>query len=228
MTRETPPVPPAAPGRAPRRWLDPIDRFSEALFGIIMVLTFTSSLSAAQGGREEMREILLGAVSCNLAWGIVDAVMYLLAQSSERGRQVRALRRIREAADPQESRRLFEDALPDLVRDVLRPEEVEDLRRRVAASAHDPAERRLSAADFAGAGAVFLLVVLSAVPLILPFVLMDEPRTAIRVSNGIAMALLFLGGWNLARVSGGRPLRAGLTMVAVGLALVAVTVALGG
>jgi len=34
----------------PARVLDPIDRVSEVLFGLIMVLTFTGSLSVAEAG----------------------------------------------------------------------------------------------------------------------------------------------------------------------------------
>ena len=58
--------------------LDPVERLSEVLFGLIMVLSFTCSISAANSGREEVREVVIGAVGCNLAWGIVDAVMYLI------------------------------------------------------------------------------------------------------------------------------------------------------
>src|SRR3954468_9810290 len=70
-------------GRA-RRALDPIDRFSEILFGTIMVLTFTCSISVAESGREEIRTMLFASIGCNLAWGIVDGVMYLLTRMSER------------------------------------------------------------------------------------------------------------------------------------------------
>ena len=52
--------------------LDPIERISEVLFGLIMVLTFTGSLSVAEAGREDVRVMLLGALGCNLAWGIID------------------------------------------------------------------------------------------------------------------------------------------------------------
>jgi VIT1/CCC1 family predicted Fe2+/Mn2+ transporter len=41
-----------------RRVLEPVDRVSEILFGLIMVLTFTGALSVAEAGREEVREML--------------------------------------------------------------------------------------------------------------------------------------------------------------------------
>lgn len=40
-----------------------------------MVLTFTGTLSAATAGREDVRIMLLAAIGCNAAWGIVDGVM---------------------------------------------------------------------------------------------------------------------------------------------------------
>lgn len=68
-----------------RRVLEPVERLSEVLFGLIMVLTFTGSLSLAAAGREAARTMLIGALGCNLAWGIIDATMYLMSRLSERG-----------------------------------------------------------------------------------------------------------------------------------------------
>ena len=51
-----------------RRVLDPAERISEVLFGLIMVLTFTGSLSIAEAGREDIRAMLIGALVCNIAW----------------------------------------------------------------------------------------------------------------------------------------------------------------
>ena len=56
------------------RALNPIDRISEVLFGLIMVRTFTGSLSIAEAGREDTRTMLVGALGCNLAWGIIDGM----------------------------------------------------------------------------------------------------------------------------------------------------------
>src|SRR5947208_14367912 len=82
-----------------KRVLDPHDRVSEVLFGLIMVLTFTGSLSVSEAGREDVRTMLIGAVGCNLAWGVIDAVLYLMARLAERGNGVRGLRAVRGDAD---------------------------------------------------------------------------------------------------------------------------------
>jgi len=69
-----------------RRVLDPIERISEVLFGLIMVLTFTGSLGIATAGRQEVRTMLIKALGCNLAWGIIDAVLYLMGCLADKGR----------------------------------------------------------------------------------------------------------------------------------------------
>ena len=69
-----------------RRLLDPVDRISEILFGLIMAVTIVGSLSIATAGRNDVRTVLWGALGCNLAWGLVDAVMYLVRMATERAR----------------------------------------------------------------------------------------------------------------------------------------------
>ena len=79
-------------GEERKRLLDPVDRISEILFGLIMAVTIVGSLSVATAGRGDVREILAAALGCNLAWGLVDAVMYLVRAATERTRR-RALAR---------------------------------------------------------------------------------------------------------------------------------------
>ena len=71
-----------------KRVLEPIERISEVLFGLIMVLTFTGSLSVAEAGRDDVRTMLIGALGCNLAWGIIDGVLYLMGCLAEKGRDL--------------------------------------------------------------------------------------------------------------------------------------------
>src|SRR5215204_5800644 len=85
------------PPTAPKRPLEPIDRVSEVLFGLIMVLTFTGSLSVAEAGHEDVRTMLIGALGCNLAWGVIDAVLYLMGCLSERAQGIRTVLAVRKA-----------------------------------------------------------------------------------------------------------------------------------
>src|SRR3954449_2523303 len=87
------------------RVLEPIERISEVLFGLIMVLTFTGSLSAAESGRAEVRTMLFGALGCNLAWGLIDAIMYLMGCLAERYGGLRTIWAIRRAKTVEEADR---------------------------------------------------------------------------------------------------------------------------
>src|SRR3974377_2388913 len=67
----------SAPSPARQRLLDPIERSSEVLFGLIMVLTFTGSLRASGLDHDDVHRMMLAALGCNLAWGIIHAVFSL-------------------------------------------------------------------------------------------------------------------------------------------------------
>jgi hypothetical protein len=211
-----------------RRALDPIDRLSEVLFGLIMVLTFTGSLSVYEAGREDVRTMLLGALGCNLAWGLIDAVFYLMGCLAEKGRDLANLRAVRGAADPGQAARLIADALPATVASVMEPKELEAVRLRLLALPKPPESAGLDGDDVRGAVSVFLWVVLSTFPVVIPFILMRDPVPALRVSNAIAVVLLFVAGYVFGRLTGRHPAWVGAGMVVVGSLLVGLTMALGG
>jgi len=210
-----------------RRILDPVERTSEILFGLIMVLTFTGSISVAEAGDAEMREVLVGAVGCNFAWGIVDAVMYLMTNFTERARGLKTLEAVRGAVGADRAHQLIRAALPAAVASVLTDAEIESVRQRLD-HVDVPPEARLNGRDFAGAFGVFLLVFLSTFPVVIPFLIMRDVHSALRTSNLTAAALLFATGWMLGRYAGRGGFRSGFETLAIAIVLVALTMALGG
>src|SRR6188508_2100425 len=114
-------TPESSPERSSLRVLEPIERISEVLFGLIMVLTFTGSISAAEAGHAEVRTMLFGALGCNLAWGLIDGIMYLMACLTERAQDIRTVLAVRNATSPEAARRVIADALPPVVASVLQP-----------------------------------------------------------------------------------------------------------
>src|SRR5512139_112158 len=116
-----------------QRVLDPVSRISEIIFGVLMALSFTGALNAATAGREEVRTMLLTALGCNLAWGLVDAVMYLMATLTGRARNLTLLRRVRGAVDPQAAHASIAEALPGRLGEAIGAGGLEDMRRRLAA-----------------------------------------------------------------------------------------------
>lgn len=207
--------------------LDPVDRSMEALFGLIMVLTFTGSLSVLNAGEQDVREMLVGAVGCNLAWGIIDACFYLMGVLSERGRTLQRVRRLRASGDPKMIAEVFSEALPE-VTELMTSAERSSLRDRIAQLPEPPRHAKLNWPDVKGAIGVFLWVFLITFPVALPFVFIQDPLIALRVSNGIAIVLLFFIGRRLARYAGFRVWTTSLFMVLFGLLMVAITIALGG
>lgn len=151
------------------RLLEPMERISEVLFGLIMVLTFTCSFSVAAAGREEVRRMLIGALGCNLAWGIIDGVFYLMGNFSVQGRGILQLRAVRRFADPSEAHRVIACALPPLVASVLSPAELEVIRQKLNQLPVPPVRPHLSRDDGLGALYVFLIVFVYALPVVLPF-----------------------------------------------------------
>src|SRR6187399_2891166 len=125
--------------KSSKRVLEPVERVSEVLFGLIMVLTFTSSLSVAEAGREGIRTMLIGALGCNLVWGIIDGVLYLMGCFAEKSRNLQTHHAVRKEADPQKAHRLIAAALPPLVASVLQPEELEKMRQRLQQQPEPPA-----------------------------------------------------------------------------------------
>lgn len=213
---------------SPRRVLDPVDRVAEVLFGLIMVLTFTGSLSVAEAGRDDVRAMLVGALGCNLAWGIIDAILYLMGCLAERSRQLMTFRAVRAAKSPEQAHAILADALPPALASVLEPAEFDAMRVRLARLPDPPARARMTADDVRGAAGVFLLVFLSTFPVVIPFIVMRNAMPALRVSNAVAVAMLFMTGYAYGRITGYRPVRMGLSMVALGIVLVSITMALGG
>jgi len=63
---------------------------------------------------------------------------------------------------------------------------------------------------------------------VLPFMFLDGAALAVRVSNAVAVVMLFIAGWTLARHAGGTPWRGGLAMAVTGVLLIAAIMALGG
>jgi len=211
-----------------KRALDPGARISEALFGLIMVLTFTCSLSVAGSGREDVREMLIGALGCNFAWGVIDGIFYLMGCLGEKGQGLRALRALRKAATPDAAHSVIAEQLPPMVAAALEPSEYEALRQRLLKLPEPPLRPRLDKGEWLGALSVFLWVVLTTFPVTIPFIFMSEIAQAMRVSNAIAIAMLFVTGIAFGRFAGYRPALTGLAMVVFGSVLVAFTIALGG
>jgi len=154
--------------------------------------------------------------------------MYLMTNFTERARNLATFRAIRKTPDRDRAHRLILDALPPVVSRALTPAEVETMRQRLNQDPEPPRFVSLRGEDFGGAAGVFLLVFLSTFPIALPFLFIHDTAPALKLSNAIAIAMLFVTGWSLGRYAGRPGWRTGLAMVTVGVVLIGTTMALGG
>jgi hypothetical protein len=212
-------------------YLEPSEILGEILFGLIMVLTFTLGAGlVVRESEDAVREMLVAVVSCNLAWGLIDASMYIMTSLFDRSRDLRLWSAVKKTADDEQALSLIgewlEPQLAGVTSAAARTRLSEDMLARLRST--EPEAARVTRADLLGAAASFWLVFLSVIPAIAPFLILDSRHLALRVSNGLLLALLFLVGYRWAQFTNWRPWITGLAMLAAGGVLVAVAIALGG
>ncbi len=147
--------------------LDPMERISEILFGVIMALTFTCALGVATANSINVSTMLLGVFGCNLAWGIIDGGVYLVERIYDQGRNIRMLRAMHEAVDIGAARRIIFEALPPLLASTLSEEQLESMRRKLHQMPNLPERPQLTRRDAFAALGVCLLCFLSTLPIAL-------------------------------------------------------------
>jgi hypothetical protein len=208
--------------------LSPVDRVCELCFGLFMALTFVGAVSAATAGTNAGRLMFYTALGCNVAWGLADAVMYLVRTLTERGRRLSIASTIHSDGRPANGVQRLRGELTGVMRSLVSDVELESVRARVAALPDVPVKAGLTAPDYLAAASVFGIVVLATFPVALPFVLFDDTRFALLVSRVLTFVMLFACGLALGRHAGAGGWKSGLAMTLLGVVLTAAIIALGG
>lgn len=214
-----------------QRHLDPASRMGEILFGLIMVLsvTLTAGLTVSEG-KEGVRQLLVAALGCNIAWGIIDGIMYVMNCMAERSVRGRLVREIQGASDPQSALAIIRNQVEPELESLAGPADREALYQAMLKHlTHVEAPRTtIEKSDLYGGVACFWLVFVSCLPVVIPFLIFSDPVRALRVSNFLLIAMLFIVGRKWAAYANTNRLVAGVAMVVLGLALVGVAMLLGG
>ena len=213
------------------RYLDPASRLGEILFGLVMVLTITLSAGITMDeGRAGVRQLLAAAIGCNIAWGIIDAVMYMMNCVTVRSQKMRLVTAIQQAESPEIALTLIEEGIDPELQELLHPNEAEAFGRSVLKHVAQAQIKsiRVTKDEVYGALACFLLVFFSCLPAALPFFIFSQPHFALRVSNFLLLLFLFLIGRKWAQYAGTNPLVTGTALVVLGLVLVGLAILLGG
>src|SRR5262249_12865800 len=150
-------------------------------FGLIMALTFTLGAALSAGYD---RRLLLAAVGCNVAWGIIDGVLFMLSTRFERSRRHRLARAIRQARDEDSAVALIRSELEPLLESVAQLADRDRLYRGVnALIRHSPAVRTaFTQEDWMAGLSVFVLVAATSLPAAIPFLVLPDAQIALRAS----------------------------------------------
>jgi VIT1/CCC1 family predicted Fe2+/Mn2+ transporter len=147
-----------------------------------------------------------------------------------RGRRLRLLDKFRTAADKATAVGMVREELDEQLTPITTVEDRNQLYERIYdALKNAPAARiTVDAVDLKGAFGVFLLVSLTTIPAVIPFLFIDDPWRALRVSNAALIALIFFVGYRWGGYTQANPWMVGLGFMLVGVVLVAIAIALGG
>jgi len=208
-----------------RAILSPSDRFSEILFGLIMVLTITGTVGLGTSSR---KAVLSAGIGACIAWGIVDGIIYIYSNLLERGRLALALQEVSTCTGEGCYLRKIKEELKDTIVDTLGEREKHEVAQHILAGLK-PIENHTSATrdDIRGGIAAGMLVFISGLPLLLPFVFFDD-IWALRLSRIIGFVMLYAIGYRWGGYVGRSRFWTGVTMMSVGIAITGVVIALGG
>lgn len=219
------------------RLLDPLDRLVEGIYSVLIVLTFTLAVRVVDANASTAisstvaRELFWACFGCAIAWGLIDGVMYILSSMAERGQELRAARAIRDSAGDAAGLAVFGEQLGAFA-PFTTPEEQNTLYASLVRRLQDtplPDRAGFKREDFAGALGTFLVAVGAALPVVLPLLIFGQNAwLAVRISNLVACAMLFMMGYRWGKHAGGKPLMSGLFLVLIGLSMVVVAIPLGG
>lgn len=220
------------------RFLDPIDRLTEAIYSVLIVMTFTmayraidANAASAEPVSQLVTSLAIAAFGCAVAWGLIDGAMYVLLSMLQRGETNRLLRVVKAA--PTEQAAI--DAIAGQLDDSLEPIMTDDERREIYQQAYvrlrdnEAKDVGFDRDEFLGALGVMIIAILAALPLVIPLLLFrDDANLALRASNLMAIVMLFLFGFQWAKYAGSRPIKVGLALAGLGVAMVFVAIPLGG
>jgi hypothetical protein len=214
------------------RYLDPGETLAEVLFGLIMVLTITAGAEIlSTSDALDTHTLVAAAIGCNIAWGVIDAVLFVLGSMFYRSQRARFFRGLRTARSEAEALAAIQEefGLEDEPLAVPPEDRARFYRSILAISVHaEPARVRLRWRDFVSGFVVFVLVSATAIPGVLPFLLLDDSYVALRLSNAVLILLLIVVGYWWAHYTDAPPWRAALIVLLLGVSMVSIAVTLGG
>lgn len=213
------------------RFLEPAEWLGELLFGLIMVLTITLGANALiADGMHATRDMLLSVAGCIFAWAVIDALIFTMNSTFERNRTSRLIEAIQHASTEQQGLSLVQKELESRLGRISTAEARTRFYHDVLTHVKSASVRRtvIQQAGIAGALVTFALVMSTAVPALVPFLLIEHRGVALAVSNLLLLSMLFLVGYCWACEARTIPWLTGLIVVLIGIFMVGIAKLFGG
>lgn len=213
------------------RFLDPAEWLGEILFGLIMVLTISLGAGIViADGPDATGEMLRSILGCIFAWSLIDAVILVMNRMFERSRKAWLIEAVQKAAHDEQGLGIIQKELePKLIAITSKQEQVRlysDVLCNIKTAAVP--RTRLQSDDIGGAFVTFLLVMITTVPALAPFLILADRYLALRVSNGLLLVMLFLVGFGWAREAKTNPWLTGVVVMLIGMVMVGIAKFFGG
>jgi hypothetical protein len=219
--------------------IDPIDWLSETIFSILIFILYIlafrliilSGAPQVSVSRENLNDLLIGALGAVLAWGLIDGIMYALFATFERSERHRLLRDIQAAKTEQEAVDIIAEDMDYL----LEPIASEDVRKALYSNIlihlknSAPRNIGLKREDITSALGHVLVAIVAVIPSIIPFFMFQHDyNLAIRVSLFVSFIVLFVAGFRWGKYSGANPWKTGLLIMSIAVILVLIAFLLEG
>ncbi|OPY31340.1 MAG: VIT family protein [Methanomassiliicoccales archaeon PtaU1.Bin124] len=210
--------------------ISPSASLAELVYGTITALAVTNTLwLAIQQGPDADAVLIIAAMGANTAWGVADAMIYLLTISVENRRAYNLAKSVR-AMDDETAKLAIVDDLSGTVFHTME----DDDRDRWANAVHsklmmtEPHLQRIGKSDYIGAVSCFVLSLVAAVPVLMPHLFIEDVRTAVLAGNVVGLVMMTVLGYIWAGRMRTSRIRSSITMFLIGLTILTVVLLFGG
>lgn len=221
------------------RILDPIERMSETIFSILIVLIFTlayRALSLLPINNDvlildDSLTIFRAALGAVIAWGLIDAIMYAIITIFERRDRVRFLKAVNASTTEIAKLEIIAEELDYIFEPITDKNQRFLIYEQVKISLAGMRAKTIQVEkeDLFGAVAVFIAAIVAVIPSLAPLILFrGDLQFALRLSNLFSLLMLFITGYRWGKYSGYKPLLTGLVIMSIALFMVILAISLGG
>lgn len=214
---------------------------AEAIYAVIIAMTFTSMLRGNLVVFEQMLStIIYSALACCIAWGIADGLFYSWERSYIIKKENTIIQLSKSAGQGESAVSLIEDELDDtILRNVPQEKRLDFYQKlvqhlsvieeRKKMSLRNAAAIILSAFIISTMTGFIIVVPFFLMDSNLPFFLMDDIETALKISNLLGILLLFgVGYYRAFSKDLFSRIISGIGTSLIGIIIAAITIVLGG